>query len=117
MNTTLQSPLFQLLEDIPWINVAPGIQRQVYGYGDKVMLVKVKFEEGAVGAIHQHEHIQVSYVQSGEFEITIGDEKKILYAGDGFYVPSGALHGSVCLKPGILIDVFSPHREDFLVDG
>src|ERR1043165_9263796 len=102
MNIQLQSPLFQLMEDIPWTTVAPGIQRQVYGYDDNIMLVKVKFEKGAVGAIHQHHHFQVSYVESGEFEITIGNEKKILYAGDGFYVPSGTLHGSVCLKPGVL---------------
>ncbi|RMF21080.1 MAG: cupin domain-containing protein, partial [Bacteroidetes bacterium] len=31
-----------------------------------------------------------------------------------FYVPPNVLHGCVCKKDGVLIDVFSPHREDFL---
>jgi quercetin dioxygenase-like cupin family protein len=116
MSLLPQSPLFQVKENLPWVDAAPGIQRQVYGYDNKIMLVKVKFEKAAVGAVHQHHHVQASYVESGVFEITIGDEKKILKAGDGFYVPAGMLHGAVCLEPGILIDVFSPYREDFLPD-
>ena len=83
---------------------------------DRIMLVKVKFEKGAVGSVHEHHHIQVSYVESGAFEMTIGDEMKILKAGDGFYVLPHVFHGSVCIEPGVLIDVFSPHREDFLLD-
>lgn len=100
--------------DIPWEEVAPGMQRQIMGYDDKIMLVKVKFETGAIGALHEHHHSQVTYVENGEFEMTIGEEKKILKGGDAFYIPPHVLHGCVCLKPGVLIDVFSPHREDFL---
>jgi quercetin dioxygenase-like cupin family protein len=78
------------------------------------MMVKVKFEVGAVGALHEHYHSQVTYVESGAFEMTIGDEKKIIRTGDGYYVKPHTIHGCVCLEPGVLIDVFSPHREDFL---
>ncbi|MGY0035594.1 hypothetical protein [Pedobacter sp. NJ-S-72] len=46
--------------------------------------------------------------------MSIGEEKKILKKGDGFYAPPHEMHGCVCLEEGILIDVFSPHREDFL---
>ena len=91
-----------------------GIQRQVYGYDDTLMLVKAKFIAGAIGALHQHPHSQVTYVDSGAFEMTIGDEKKIIRKGDGYYVPPDVLHGCVCIEPGTLIDAFSPHREDFL---
>jgi quercetin dioxygenase-like cupin family protein len=117
MSITPQNSVFQVGEDIPWVNAAPGIQRQVYGYDERIMLVKVKFEKGALGAVHKHYHVQVSYVESGEFEITIGDEKKTLNAGDGFHVPSDTLHGCLCLEAGVLIDVFSPHRGDFLLDS
>ena len=92
MKTTLQSPVFQISKDIPWVNAAPGIQRQVYGYDYKIMLVKARFERGATGAVHEHPHTQVSYVESGEFEITIGGKKKILKAGDGFYVPPSQIY-------------------------
>ena len=64
--------------------------------------------------MHAHYHSQATYVASGKFELTIGDEKKVLGAGDGYYVAPDEIHGCVCLEPGILIDTFSPHREDFL---
>jgi quercetin dioxygenase-like cupin family protein len=115
MQTITQSEVFQVNSDIPWQDASPGITRQVYGYDDKIMMVKVKFEKGAVGSMHQHIHSQASYVESGSFELTIGDEKRILNTGDGFFVPSNLMHGSVCLEAGVLIDVFSPLREDFLV--
>lgn len=114
MSDLLKSKNFQQGTDIPWEYASPGIQRQIYGYDDRVMLVKVKFEKDAVGSIHEHPHTQVSYVESGVFELTIGDDKQILKTGDGFYVPPNTLHGSVCLEPGVLIDVFSPYREDFI---
>ena len=45
---------------------------------------------------------------------TIGEEKKILKAGDGYYVAPNLFHGCVCLEAGVLIDTFTPMREDFL---
>ena len=114
MNQTIQSTLFQLSSDVPWEDAAPGITRQVFGYDDRVMLVKVRFEQGAIGSLHEHMHTQVSYVESGIFEMTIGDEKKLLRKGDGFYVPPHVIHGCICMEAGVLLDVFSPHREDFL---
>ena len=105
---------FQFEQEIPWEDLKNGIKRQVYGYDDNIMLVKAKFEKGAVGALHEHPHVQVTYVESGVFEMTIGDQKKIIRKGDGYYVPPHVIHGCVCLEPGLLVDVFSPLREDFL---
>ena len=110
----IQSSEFQFEKDIPWEDVGNGIQRQIYGYDDRVMLVKVKFETGGVGSLHQHPHTQATYVDGGVFEFTIGNEKKIIRKGDGCYVPPNTIHGCVCLEAGMLVDVFSPHREDFL---
>jgi len=97
-----------------WEQVAEGLSRQIMGFDGKIMLVKAKFETGAIGVMHKHYHSQVTYVESGEFEMTIGDEVKTLKRGDSFYVIPWIMHGCVCTKPGILIDVFSPAREDFL---
>ena len=109
-----QSSEFQFEQQTPWEDLGNGIKRQVFGYDDKVMLVKAKFEKGAIGALHEHHHSQVTYVDSGAFEMTIGNEKKVIRKGDGYYVPPHTLHGCVCLEPGMLIDAFSPLREDFL---
>ena len=57
---------------------------------------------------------QISYIEKGVFEVTINNEKKLLAAGSSFYVPPNALHGVLCLEPGVLIDMFSPMREDFI---
>lgn len=78
------------------------------------MLVKVKFEAEAVGMLHEHHHTQVTYVESDIFEVIIGTQKKILKKGYGFYALPHETHGCVCLEEGMLVDAFSPYREDFL---
>ena len=69
---------------------------------------------GAVGALHHHPHVQSTYVESGRFRFTLGDEEREVSAGDCFVVPSGMEHGCVCIEPGKMIDSFTPRREDFL---
>jgi Uncharacterized conserved protein, contains double-stranded beta-helix domain len=97
-----------------WEDLGNGVQRQVFGYNENLMLVKVKFEKGAVGLLHSHEHVQSSYIVNGVFELTIGNEKKVLKKGDGYYVPPHVEHGCICIEAGIIIDAFSPYREDFV---
>ena len=83
-------------------------------YDDKLMVVKMEFEKGGVGMLHQHYHSQITHVESGSFEVQISGKKKILAAGDAFYISPNTIHGAVCLEAGVLIDVFSPMREDFI---
>ena len=110
----IQSNLFQIEEETTWEDLGNGVSRKVYGYDDRIMLVKARFEAGAVGVLHEHHHTQVTYVDSGVFEMTIGENVCIIRKGDGYYVPPHEIHGCTCIEPGILIDVFTPHREDFL---
>jgi len=101
-------------DEIDWEDTEQGIQRKIMAYDDRVMLVKVKFKTGGIGILHQHTHTQLSYVESGIFEIEIGGKKKILKGGDAFFIPPNTLHGAICIQKGILVDVFSPMREDFI---
>lgn len=110
-----KSPAFVFADTSQIEQVSDGIKRQFLGYGPELMAVKVWFEEGAEGYMHDHPHTQVSYVESGEFEATIDGETQILRAGDSFHVEPNKSHGAICKKAGVLIDVFSPVREDFLV--
>lgn len=105
---------FFIGKETPWEQVGEGLKRQIMGYDTEIMLVKVHFEVGAVGILHKHYHSQVTYVESGEFEMTIGDETRTLKAGDSFYILPHVMHGCVCTKEGVLLDVFGPVREDFL---
>lgn len=91
-----------------------GVTRRILAHNGRMMAVEVNFQEGAVGAMHNHPHEQLTYVLSGEFEFTIGDETRRVTAGDTLYKEPHIMHGCVCIKAGILLDTFTPMREDFL---
>ncbi|MDZ4806736.1 MAG: cupin domain-containing protein [Bacteroidota bacterium] len=98
---------------IEWQQMAEGVKRKIMAWDEKLMLVRVEFEKGGIGTLHQHYHVQITSVESGVFEVEIDNAKKIVKAGDVFYVAPNLWHGAVCLEAGVLIDVFSPMREDF----
>ena len=106
--------MFVYNSDVELEDLGDGVSRKIMAYSDNVMSVEVYFEEGAVGAMHNHPHEQITYVLSGEFEFTIGDETKIVKAGDALYKVPHVMHGCVCLKKGTLLDTFAPMREDFI---
>jgi quercetin dioxygenase-like cupin family protein len=105
---------FIIADQISWETVGNGIERKILGHDDEVMMVAVRFEKGAVGALHYHVHRQISYVESGSFEVTIDGNKKVLSKGDCFFVAPDLEHGVFALEAGTLIDIFVPSREDFL---
>ncbi len=113
--TSLEQPQVFIEEaNIPWEHAGPGVKRKIMAYDETCMMVRVEFEKDAIGPLHQHRHVQISSVESGAFEIEIDGKKNRLQKGDVFFVPSNLMHGAVCLEAGVLIDVFSPMREDFL---
>lgn len=89
--------------------------RKVLAHGGNMMLVEVYFENGGIGAEHTHPHEQATYCLEGEFEFTIGEEKRIIRAGDTIYFSPDVKHGCRVLTPkGKLLDIFTPQREDFI---
>lgn len=111
-----KSKEFILTETMDWEDLGGGVSRKFLGFDNQIMMVKVHFDKGAEGTPHQHFHTQATYCAEGKFEFDIAGEKQIVNGGDGVYIPPNAIHGALCLEAGILIDVFSPVREDFL-DG
>ncbi|MCL4117500.1 UNVERIFIED_CONTAM: hypothetical protein GTU68_042301 [Idotea baltica] len=99
-----------------WEELGGGVSRKFLGYDNQIMMVLVKFEKGALGSPHQHFHTQTTFVAAGTFEFEIDGVKQVVKAGDGVYIEPNLLHSAVCLEEGMLIDTFSPVREDFL-DG
>jgi quercetin dioxygenase-like cupin family protein len=114
MGVTEKVKTFIENKEVPWEVMAPGMRRKIMAWDERLMVVRVEFEKGAIGALHQHRHTQISHVECGIFEVEIGGEKKVLTTGDAFYIPPNVLHGAICLEKGVLIDVFSPMREDFV---
>lgn len=110
----MNSKQFIFENEVEWQNAGENVVRQIMGYNDDIMLVKVKFETGAIGTPHTHPHTQTTFVAAGKFEFTINGETKVVSAGDGLYMEPNVLHGCKCLEAGLLIDTFAPMRKDFL---
>jgi quercetin dioxygenase-like cupin family protein len=91
-----------------------GIKRKVKAYSDGLMLVEVHFETGAEGYVHEHFHEQCTYVLSGAFEFNVNGDKRVVKTGDTLYMEPNLPHGTICIEAGILLDVFTPARQDFL---
>lgn len=109
-------------KDAPWVPheetlaepAGKGVTRRVLAYCGESMCVENTFETGGVGAMHSHPHTQISYVVSGRFRFTIGDETREVGPGDTLLKKNGVPHGCVCLEAGVLLDFFTPMREDFV---
>ena len=93
-----------------------GVTRRIMAYCDSLMCVENTFEKGAVGAMHSHPHTQITYVAEGAFAFTIGEETRIVRKGDTMLKEDGIIHGCTCLEPGILVDIFTPMRKDFVTE-
>ncbi len=109
-----ETKIFARAGERRWTEVAPGNRRRVLLHTDELMIVEFGFDEGGIGALHSHPHVQASYVAEGSFDVTVGDQVARLSAGDSFIVPSGIVHGVKALEAGRLIDTFTPHRADFI---
>ncbi|MEO1550433.1 MAG: cupin domain-containing protein [Pseudomonadota bacterium] len=99
----------------PIIETGPDVTRQVLSDHPDLMVVAFRFAAtGAEGALHSHPHVQSTYVESGRFRFSLGDETREVGPGDSFVIPSEQVHGCICLEPGTLVDCFTPRRDDFL---
>ena len=106
--------MFVSRDDCPLEDLGGGVSRRVLARGGHLMQVEVHFDEGAIGPLHSHPHEQLTYVLAGEFEFTIGDDRRVVRAGDTLYKRPGVPHGCVCRRQGVLLDTFTPQREDLL---
>ena len=99
---------------VPVERLEAGIERQMI-VGEKLMVCRLRFAPHVVTPPHDHPHEQITLVEQGRVLFTVGDEERIAEAGAVLHFPSGSWHGATMLdEEVILIDIFSPIREDFL---
>lgn len=101
-------------DSIPYTVLDEKSRRKILCHGGTQMMVEVTFDKGGVGAMHRHVHEQITYVVKGSFSFTIEDKTYEVHVGDSLYFPPNALHGCTALEDGVLVDIFTPQREDFL---
>jgi quercetin dioxygenase-like cupin family protein len=71
-------------------------------------------EAGWVGAAHSHPHDQMAYVISGHLRVRAGEKTFEVRAGDSFVIQGGVEHQASALEPSVVLDVFTPYREDYV---
>ena len=99
---------------IPVEHIAEGIERQMI-WGDRVMVCRLRFAPHTVTAIHSHAHEQVTLVERGRVDFFVEGQRHTASAGDVLVFPSNIQHGATMLdEEVVLVDIFSPLREDFL---
>lgn len=106
--------MFVFNNDVAATACEAGVSRKVLSYTEELMMCEVSFDTGAEGKLHSHPHQQMTYVAEGSFEFTIDGETEIVGIGDSIYIPADAMHGVKALEAGILVDVFTPMRKDFI---
>jgi quercetin dioxygenase-like cupin family protein len=98
----------------PVERIADGISRQMIA-GVRMMICRLSFAPGVVTAVHSHPHEQMTLVERGRVRFQAGGQDRLAGPGDVLLFPSGLEHGATILdEPAVLIDIFSPPREDFL---
>ncbi len=101
----------------PVEHIAEGVTRQMIA-GARVMVCRLSFAPGVVTAVHSHPHEQMTLVERGRVRFHVAGADHVAGAGDVLLFPSGIEHGATILdEPVVLIDIFSPPREDFLPRG
>jgi quercetin dioxygenase-like cupin family protein len=91
----------------------PGLTRRVLAHNPRLMLVEHRMQQGWAGTRHSHPHDQGVYLVSGRLRVSCGSETFVLGPGDTFVVRGGVEHQAWALEPAVVLDVFTPTREDY----
>ncbi len=93
----------------------PGLIRRVMAYNDKLFLAEHQMNQGWAGSVHSHVQDQVVYVVRGHLKVTCQGKTFDLRVGDTFVVRGGVEHGASAVEDSVVIDVFTPCREDYIL--
>ena len=107
------APIWAHKDDLPAFSPVPGLAMQSVT-GGRLMANWVTIQPHRVMPWHQHPHEQLGVMLEGEMELTIGDETRLLRAGDAYAIPPNVPHGAVTHDTGcVVLDVFTPPRDDY----
>lgn len=103
---------FQYADATP-VQMVPGLIRRTLVSGDKLMICRFDLDRGVEIPSHSHPHDQAGYVVLGKIRIIVDGKSCDLGSGDSYSAPSGALHSAIALEPSVVVDTFSPPRDDY----
>ena len=110
----LDAALTRRWDDVPAQSIAEGMVRQMI-VGERLMMCRLTLGPRVDTPVHSHPHEQMTLVERGRVRFTIAGQERVAAAGDLLHFPPNVAHGATMLdEEVVLIDIFSPIREDFL---
>ncbi len=91
-----------------------GIDLTTLVHGEKTLMGRFKIAKGSAIPAHSHPHEQTGIMISGKVRFNVDGEQMDVEAGDSWCLPGGVEHSAEALEDSIIIEVFSPVREDYL---
>jgi unsaturated pyranuronate lyase len=91
-----------------------GVHLKTMVYGDQTLLTEVRMDKGAVIPPHKHPHEQTGYLVSGHMDFLVDGEHHLAKPGDSWNIAGDLKHGATALEESVVVEVFSPVREDYL---
>ena len=102
--------------DSPQVAMAiPGLYRRTLATGERMMVCEIFLERETTVPLHSHMHEQCGYVLSGKITFTIGERDYTLLQGDSYAIPGDMPHTATAHDDTVLVEVFSPPREEFRI--
>ncbi len=99
MQSSVTSTLFHLASE-PLQPVRAGITKRPLVLGDGLQADEIFFDAQVATSAHAHPLEQAAYTVSGQFEVTLGDARRVVGPGDAYRIPAGADHAVRCLEAG-----------------
>jgi len=101
-------------ESSGWITMFAGVRRRTLVAGERMMQIVVALDNGAHVPEHRHPHEQIAHVLRGRLRLTLAGTAHDLDPGESLYIPSNVPHSADALEEALVLDTFSPPREDML---
>lgn len=95
------------------VEMVSGVWRRTLSYGQRLMVVQTTLEEGAVVPVHSHPHEQITYIVEGRLTMEVEGQTHVLGPGHSLLLPGDVEHGATVIERTLVIDTFSPPREDY----
>jgi quercetin dioxygenase-like cupin family protein len=100
--------------DNPWIEICPGIKRRTLTSGQTMYQMIAQLDAGSVMPEHRHAQEQVVHILEGRMRLIVQGTPHELRPGESFYLASNAPHGVETIENTLVLDTFSPPRDEYL---
>jgi quercetin dioxygenase-like cupin family protein len=100
-----------------WKQVMPGVKRRMLSHSVTGLMVLYKIESGKTFALHNHPHAQYGVFLEGGGKFRVGDSVWDMKSGDAYFIPPGVSHELKTEKESLILDFFTPEREDYVKEA